>query len=518
MTAGLLETPLHVRDIDQMERRLARIEPNLIIIYNSVLITVVELPLAFLPQIYRIPNYVLAASSLVLVLLGVYCLNKMSKGAAVLMTAAPIVQGLVAALLPAYFAFQLWLERSQAYWRQNSISLDPYSFGDPAAGPVLWSPRNLQLAITFLIGVAVFFTITCGWVTVARLSPDERLLLRSHHMQYSTRRGITNLTHILTIGYVTDWSAANFECQARFRSDALADISTCTRSRLDDGFWEFYAEAAAASLIIVLGDAILRLARKQIRLSAQTLLSTDARPPILFLRSFRDDQVKLPASPKRTWLGRLLSLCQPVQPFDHVLLDEGTARGPVVALGSPRDKLPPYGVSRGYFENKDWKQAVEDLARMSQIIVICLDDTEGVWWEIDHIDQQRHERKTLFLFHPHARDRTEHATVVAKLRENLQSGQGEMGRLRDQLCDALADGGIIGFFIADDGTLQLARSQWFSAYSYLLTLRWFLRTKGLGGHGSFATPGPASQVYATARHDVSPEGRSDAGTPESQPG
>jgi len=37
--------------------------------------------------------------------------------------------------------------------------------------------------------------------------------------------------------------------------------------------------------------------------------------------------------------------------------------GPVVALGNPHDRFPPYGAARGYFDNKDWQQAVTNLAR-----------------------------------------------------------------------------------------------------------------------------------------------------------
>ena len=58
-----------------------------------------------------------------------------------------------------------------------------------------------------------------------------------------------------------------------------------------------------------------------------------------------------------------MALGQQSTPLDQVLLEEGTQYGPVVALGNPRDRFPPYGAARGYFDNKDWQQAVTNLAR-----------------------------------------------------------------------------------------------------------------------------------------------------------
>ena len=122
----------------------------------------------------------------------------------------------------------------------------------------------------------------------------------------------------------------------------------------------------------------------------------DARPPILFLRSFNEDQVKL-AAPKLSLLGRLVTLYQAKASLDILLLEEGIAYGPVVALGNPQDSLPPYGASRGYFLDEDWKKGVAKLVKDSQYIVICLDRTEGVLWEIDLVIALGQVSKTLFL-------------------------------------------------------------------------------------------------------------------------
>src|SRR5262249_55699350 len=129
------------------------------------------------------------------------------------------------------------------------------------------------------------------------------------------------------------------------------------------------------------------------------LQRSDSRAPILFLRAFADDQIVL-AKPWLPFLGRVLERGRPTTYLDHLITEEGSIYGPVVALGNPHDAFPPYGAARGYFEGATWQQAVAKLAADSSAIVICLDDTDGVWWEVEHLVAERHLDKTLFLLHP----------------------------------------------------------------------------------------------------------------------
>jgi hypothetical protein len=59
-------------------------------------------------------------------------------------------------------------------------------------------------------------------------------------------------------------------------------------------------------------------ARRFTRLSLERLISTDGRPLILFLRSFRDDQVKLD-KPRRNILRTMVAAGEPRPTLDHVL-------------------------------------------------------------------------------------------------------------------------------------------------------------------------------------------------------
>jgi hypothetical protein len=150
-------------------------------------------------------------------------------------------------------------------------------------------------------------------------------------------------------------------------------------------------------LLIVSANWLLRVAQKDIRFSIEKITAADPRPPLLFLRAFRDDQVTLD-QPRYTPLGRLFAVSMPRLSLDHVLLTEGTLYGPMVALGNPRDPLPPYGVARGYVADEHWQDTVRKLAQQSQGIVICVDDTDAIWWEIEHLVGHDHLKKTLFSF------------------------------------------------------------------------------------------------------------------------
>jgi hypothetical protein len=86
-----------------------------------------------------------------------------------------------------------------------------------------------------------------------------------------------------------------------------------------------------------------------------------------------------------------------------------------VAIGQPGEPVPPYGASRGYFADGDWKGIVAKLADDSRCIVICLDQTEGVLWELDHILAHGHGPKTLFLMNPGTREVEKNKALVQAL-------------------------------------------------------------------------------------------------------
>jgi hypothetical protein len=161
--------------------------------------------------------------------------------------------------------------------------------------------------------------------------------------------------------------------------------------------------------------ALRFLARRTARVSLEQLMEVDRRPPVLFLRSFLDDQVKL-SRPRGAIWHRVLSIGAASATLDYVLLAEATPIGPVVAMGVPGSK-PPFGAARVYMDDIGWQAEIARLADSARAIVIVIDNTAGVLWELAHIRQAGHEEKTLFLL-PHrltkpteAEDIIQHATA-----------------------------------------------------------------------------------------------------------
>jgi hypothetical protein len=227
-----------------------------------------------------------------------------------------------------------------------------------------------------------------------------------------------------------------------------------------------------------------KIGRQSVRATMRDTLASDHRAPILFLRAFGDDQVRLPPS-RKPWLAHLIQFGWARPLLDHTVLEEGFPYGPVVALGRPGDAFPPYGAARGYFDDKSWHDAVYGLCRDASAIVFCLDEGDGVWWELEQIMASDARKRTLFLIHPKYRapeaNRAFLDVLSVRAPELLPQPSGSNG------VDAtgrreLRAAPVIGVYFDKEGMRVLATSSSFGHLAYWLTLRAFLRNQlGNGG-------------------------------------
>jgi hypothetical protein len=128
--------------------------------------------------------------------------------------------------------------------------------------------------------------------------------------------------------------------------------------------------AIAIGLCLAAGAGLRWLAQRSARVSLETLSQIDRRPAVLFLRSFNDDQIDL-ALPRRPPYRRLLALGEAAPRLDHLLIEEATPVGPVVAIGLP-GRPAPFGAARSYFEEDEWKAAVARLAAAAKAIIVVM--------------------------------------------------------------------------------------------------------------------------------------------------
>ena len=126
---------------------------------------------------------------------------------------------------------------------------------------------------------------------------------------------------------------------------------------------------------------------------------TDTRAPVLFLRSFEDDQLRF----RRPWwkfIDRWFDLWSFRRNADEAMIDEIAQYGPVVALGMPGEDRVPFGARRYYSSHDDWQDIVTKIATAAQAIVIAAGTSPGVQWEYALLARENLQGKTLLLFPP----------------------------------------------------------------------------------------------------------------------
>ena len=160
----------------------------------------------------------------------------------------------------------------------------------------------------------------------------------------------------------------------------------------------------AGAILIIVGHTLFYLGK---RLAARNIWKpaepSGDRAPILFLRSFQDDQLRL----KRPWwnlVARWFDLWSFRRNVDEALVDEIAQYGPVVALGQPGEKSAPFGAMRYYSTHEQWQTIVTETARRAQAIVIVAGDSPGVLWEFEFLAQSSLVDRTLLLFRPGEHD------------------------------------------------------------------------------------------------------------------
>ena len=151
------------------------------------------------------------------------------------------------------------------------------------------------------------------------------------------------------------------------------------------------------------GAGNMLAARADARAAAlyQNVREWDVRAPILFLRAFDQDDHRAPVTGGDAFarwpagVGRARTL-------DEFLLDHGSPYGPVIAIGDPRDPVPPLGAARVFVPEAGdgWQDAVRGLAGAARCVVMCPNHGEGVQWELDLIAQAGGRLSVIYLASP----------------------------------------------------------------------------------------------------------------------
>jgi hypothetical protein len=158
--------------------------------------------------------------------------------------------------------------------------------------------------------------------------------------------------------------------------------------------------AGAGVVSALAGTALLRWGRALCRADAARLRQLDRRAPVLYLRSFEDDDLGLPSvlSPRRPFTE--LFTLRTADPFEEAIAWELSTYGPVTAVGRPGHALASLGAAREYLANDSWQAGVLDRMLAAQSIVIVPGLTSGLQWEVATAVAAGHLDKTVFVLPP----------------------------------------------------------------------------------------------------------------------
>ena len=173
--------------------------------------------------------------------------------------------------------------------------------------------------------------------------------------------------------------------------------------------------AMMAVLFGSIGVVCFNHGRKLTVLSAETLISQDTRPPVLYLRSFNDD-VRAASIPHESavsnFLQMLVGTTFSMRTEEEEIASVMSSIGPFIAIGKPGEKLPQLGAARTYLASnlnserlqkpqdtsyEDWQEAITHFMSAARLVVLRLGEGEGFWWEVQRACELVPPEKLLIL-------------------------------------------------------------------------------------------------------------------------
>jgi hypothetical protein len=157
---------------------------------------------------------------------------------------------------------------------------------------------------------------------------------------------------------------------------------------------------AAGVGFLIAGLLLARIARRAASRRSADLLAADSRAPVLYLRSFSDDSMRIRTErwARRTWFDRLLGPER--ERFEQVIAWHLWSYGPVIAIRRPGGSRQPVGAAREELDRDNWAYQIDEWLVSARLIVMTLGQTAGLQWEINRIRELGLRDKLLMLFPP----------------------------------------------------------------------------------------------------------------------
>jgi hypothetical protein len=138
-----------------------------------------------------------------------------------------------------------------------------------------------------------------------------------------------------------------------------------------------------------LGFFLILRARRYFQVSADSLLAVDKRLPILFLRSFADDERHHYGTSHRAVLDFSL---------ETRLANHFHRFGPFIAIGSPKETVPQPGAARVLLTDDEWQSRVLGWMKDANLIIMYCGTTQWVNWELRQVVESRRTTSLILMF------------------------------------------------------------------------------------------------------------------------
>lgn len=210
------------------------------------------------------------------------------------------------------------------------------------------------------------------------------------------------------------------------------------------------------------GLVLLMRSRRYFQVDADSLLAVDKRRPILFLRTFSDDQ-KLRYLPPIDLVKMFIDFSLETRLSNHF-----TQFGPFIAVGVPGETAPVRGAARVILSNQKWLERVADWMTEANVIVMYAGMTNWVNWELAKLIETGNILKLILIIPEVAGEaravRAENVSMrIERLSQVLKNTKwsfslAELRNIED----------LRAMLFRDDGTIVMVRSKPHNRDSYNL--------------------------------------------------
>src|SRR5690349_4232200 len=293
---------------------------------------------------------------------------------------------------------------SAAASRSSRVAVGRLAVQLTGLGLVAYAADVFQVRFWYAYLVAGLVVVWAGGRFIRPAGANRAIIAGSHRVLVTVMLVVASAMILFGLAFIVAFGLYRIQPPGATVQDlpslpglGLSGLGTTTMQHLATGL------VGAGLGLLVLGAVIFLVARRLRSADARRLMLRDPRPPVLYLRPFTDDRLRL----RTATLGRP-SLVERFTPrrfdrFEEVLIRHLSRYGPVIAVDPPGTKLAPLGAARETIEPANWQSAVAGWMAHSALIVFLAPPsrvTQGLHWELRTIAEHGQLDKALVVIPP----------------------------------------------------------------------------------------------------------------------